>query len=56
MQAFFEMGGYAAFVWPAYGVAAVVLIGLLVASLVGLRRRQRELARLEEATGRQRRP
>ena len=32
MQTFFEMGGYAAFVWPAYGVAAVVLIGLLAAS------------------------
>ncbi len=26
------MGGYAAFVWPAYGIAALVLGGLVVVS------------------------
>lgn len=46
MNQFFDMGGYAAFVWPAYGVAAVVLIGLLVQSLRGLRSRAAELAAL----------
>jgi heme exporter protein CcmD len=25
LQTFFEMGGYARFVWPAYGIAALVL-------------------------------
>jgi len=45
--AFFSMGGYAAFVWPAFAVAAAVLIGLLAQSLASYRRRQRELARLE---------
>ncbi|MEM7122199.1 MAG: heme exporter protein CcmD [Pseudomonadota bacterium] len=46
------MGEHAVFIWPAYGVAAVILIGLLVASLTSLRRRRAELARLEqERTG-----
>lgn len=46
MTQFFEMGGYAAFVWPAYGVAAAVLIGLLVQSLRDLRKHAAELAAL----------
>jgi heme exporter protein D len=29
---FFAMGGYAAFVWPAYGIAFAVLGGLAFAS------------------------
>lgn len=28
-QEFWEMGGYAAYVWPAYGLAAAVLLVLL---------------------------
>jgi heme exporter protein D len=43
MEKFFAMGGYARFVWPAYGVAVVVLVGLLVQSVVSYRRAQREL-------------
>jgi heme exporter protein D len=49
MSAFFEMGGYAAFVWPSYGVAALALGGLLVQSLRQYRARRRELARLQDA-------
>jgi len=30
MSAFFDMGGYGEFVWPAYGISALVL-GFLVA-------------------------
>jgi heme exporter protein CcmD len=26
LQTFFEMGGYAKFVWPAYGLTALVLL------------------------------
>ena len=33
ISAFLAMGGYAAFVWPAYGAAAMVLVGLLITSL-----------------------
>ena len=41
------MGGYAAFVWPAFGVTAVVMIGLLVASIRDVRAREAELAALQ---------
>jgi heme exporter protein D len=34
LQHFLAMGGYAAYVWPAYGMVAVVLIGNLIAALV----------------------
>ena len=37
MNEFLHMGGYAAYVWPAYGIAALVLLGLLVATWKGLR-------------------
>jgi heme exporter protein D len=40
---FLAMGGYAAFVWPAYAVAALVMLGLLVVSLRRLRRTQAAL-------------
>jgi len=53
MQSFLDMGGYATYVWPAYGVTALVLVGLFVASVVGLKRRQRQLERL--GGGRERR-
>ena len=60
-SSFFAMGGYAAFVWPAFGVSAAVLLGLWLESLTRLRASQRRLARLqaerpprrgERATGR----
>ncbi|MDE2227420.1 MAG: heme exporter protein CcmD [Alphaproteobacteria bacterium] len=43
MERFLAMGGYARFVWPAYAVAVLVLIGLLVESLAAYRRAQRDL-------------
>ena len=33
MAEFFHMGGYAAFIWPAYGLSAFVLIVLTIMSL-----------------------
>lgn len=51
---FFAMGGYAGFVWSAYGAAALILIGLLVVSWKGLRTRQAEVAALEAASPRRR--
>jgi heme exporter protein D len=48
MLNFLSMGGYAAYVWPALALTAVVLIGLLVASLRTLRARERQLALLED--------
>ena len=49
MTEFLAMGGYAAFVWPAYGLAAAVLGGLVIESIAAYRRVRRALARLEEA-------
>jgi len=40
-QAFFAMGGYAAFVWPSYALALVVL----VVNLAAPHRRERQLLR-----------
>ncbi len=40
------MGGYAAFVWPAYAIAAIVLGALVVHSWRRHRRSGDELARL----------
>ena len=48
---FLNMGGYAAYVWPAYGAAAAVLGGLLAGSLARLRRVERRLAALEASDG-----
>ncbi|HUZ75778.1 MAG TPA: heme exporter protein CcmD [Stellaceae bacterium] len=44
---YLAMGGYARYVWPAYGVAVVVLGGLVLESIIAYRRRRAELARLE---------
>jgi heme exporter protein D len=42
------MGGYAAYVWPAYGFAVLVLVGLLAQSWRSARRRAAELEGLRE--------
>jgi heme exporter protein D len=49
MDAFLAMGGYAAYVWPAYALTAAVLAGLAVASRRRLEALERELAALEDA-------
>ena len=47
MREFLAMGGYAAFVWPAYGVTLLVLTLLVLDSIGRLKRRQAELERQE---------
>jgi heme exporter protein D len=42
VQHFLAMGGYAVYVWPAYGVATLVLGGMAIWSWRGYRRQQRE--------------
>ena len=46
---FLEMGGYAGFVWPAFGITALVMLTLLVVSLRNLRVRLAKLAALQAA-------
>jgi heme exporter protein D len=48
MTEFFAMGGYAAFVWPAYGAAAIVLGGFTVNAVARYRSAARELDALQE--------
>lgn len=48
IAAFLEMGGYAGFVWPAYGVAIAVLGGLAVQSWRRYRESARALERLQQ--------
>jgi heme exporter protein D len=47
MQVFLAMGGYARFVWPAYAVAAIVMIAMLAQSLYTYLRARRALAAQE---------
>jgi len=49
---FLAMGGYAAYVWPAFAVAAIIMAGLAANTLRTLRRRERELAEIEGTRGR----
>jgi heme exporter protein D len=46
--AFLAMGGYAGFVWPAYGVALAVLGGLALVSWRGYRESTVTLERLQQ--------
>jgi len=46
---FLAMGGYGGFVWPAFGLTALVLAWLLVASLRSLRANERLLGRMQAA-------
>ena len=52
MFEFFKMGGYGAYVWSAYGAAAVVLVGMVVATLSRRRNSRRSLAALEQQRAR----
>jgi len=45
-----DMGGYGAFIWPSYGVTAVVLLVMLIASLRDLRDNEATLQALDVST------
>jgi heme exporter protein D len=47
MAEFLAMGGYGSFVWPAYGVTAVVVVGLIVWSARAHRAVKARVALLE---------
>jgi heme exporter protein D len=52
---FLDMGGYAAFVWPCFGLTALVLGWIFVASHRELKARERRLEELRAASPRRRR-
>ncbi len=43
MSEYFAMGGYAAFIWPSYGVAVVLLVVLFLLSARRLQAAERAL-------------
>lgn len=44
---FFAMGGYAAYVWPAYGISLGVIAGAILWTFIAERRLRRRLDALE---------
>jgi heme exporter protein D len=57
VNAFFAMGGYAAFIWPAFALTAVIMLGLLLQSRRQWRAQEAALEALQTAGGgRRRRP
>jgi heme exporter protein D len=54
IETYLAMGGYAAYVWPALAITAVVMIGQVVLTLRTLRRREAALAELEAVRQRRR--
>jgi heme exporter protein D len=49
LNEFLSMGGYGGYIWPAYLIAAIILIGLLVTSLRSVRGQEARLASLRQA-------
>ncbi len=48
---FLDMGGYAVFVWPAFGIAAIIMIGLAVQSWIALKNERAMLETLQAERG-----
>ncbi len=48
MNEFFDMGGHGIYIWPCYGLAALLLISLLVTSLKSLSKSKKDLSILEQ--------
>lgn len=51
VSAFFEMGGYGAYVWPAYGLSVLVIGALVWRSFAALGAARRSLADLDGGRG-----
>jgi len=47
MSGFFAMGGYAAFIWPAYGISALAVLGMIWQSIAAWRAARKRLDALE---------
>ena len=46
MNDFFHMGGQGVYIWLAYLIATVIVIGILVQTITTMRQRERQLAEL----------
>ncbi len=45
MKTFFEMGGYALYVWPSYALAAIVLAGNVASPIMARKKILADIAR-----------
>jgi heme exporter protein CcmD len=43
---FFHMGGHGVYIWLAYLIATVIVVGILVQTITTMRQRERQLAEL----------
>jgi heme exporter protein D len=50
MSGFFAMGGYAAFVWPAYAISIVVLAAMAIATLRSYGRAKKQIEDLSRGS------
>ena len=48
MIEFFNMGGYASFIWPSWGIAVCIMIGITIQSLIKSRQINRRLKQLDQ--------
>ncbi|SCA57035.1 Cytochrome c biogenesis protein (fragment) [Candidatus Terasakiella magnetica] len=48
MNEFFDMGGHGIYIWPCYGLAAVLLIALLLTSMRSLAKSKKDLSIMEQ--------
>lgn len=48
MAEFFEMGGHGAYIWPCYGITALLLIALLATSVKALSKSKKDLSVMEQ--------
>ena len=46
MSDFFHMGGHGVYIWSAYLIATVIVVGILVQTITTMRQRERQLAEL----------
>ncbi|MFZ3033905.1 MAG: heme exporter protein CcmD [Parvibaculum sp.] len=51
MASYFDMGGYADFIWPAYVIVVIVMVWLIVATRIDLVRQRKLLSALEGDKG-----
>lgn len=47
LEQFLAMGGYAAYVWPSYGISALLIGGLIAWSMAAHARARKTVERLE---------
>ena len=45
------MGGYAAYVWPSFAIAAIAMAAMMIVSIHSLRKAEKTLSQLQRTSG-----